>query len=69
VAKGVRSGGETSRAQRIEALFGRLAYMLVLVILDDALQQLLVLAFLDGLLAHFRIGPRDLGDEEIAELH
>jgi hypothetical protein len=57
------------RAQRIETLFSHLPNMFVLVMLNDALQQLFVLAFQDGFLANFGIGPCDLGDEKIAELH
>jgi hypothetical protein len=59
----------SSYAQRIETLFGYLPYMLVLVILNDALQQVFVLALENSLLPDLGVGPGDLGDEKIAELH
>jgi hypothetical protein len=59
----------SSSTQSLEALLRHLTHMFVLIVLDDALQQLFVFAFEDGLLANLGIGPRDLGDEKIAELH
>jgi hypothetical protein len=59
----------SSRAQRIEALFGHLPYMFVLVILNNSFEQVLVFAFHDGLFANLGVGPCDLGNEKIAEFH
>jgi hypothetical protein len=38
-------------------------------VLHNAFQQLFVLARDDGFFSNLGIGPRDLGNEEIAEFH